>query len=750
MADKVTLEFDFHAAKALQDIQKSKKEITELTESWSKASDAERKAAHQASQAAPWKLLTTDISKLGDVLESTHPKFKEVAKGLATVGAGVTAALVGISALAVQLARAAGEHESHARAVTMLGGAYESVQAATHDTIAAQDALRLQQGLVQSGLQVSGEQLGQLAQRSREFALATGTNTTQALDQMLDAMRGLESEGLRRFGVTLEATGDRQRDFNAAVNNAANAQRIAEAESRKWGTALTGVAEAQSRLASSMSGSQRTMTEEVQHTSRAFSEMTSGIAAAVARALSLQQAFSFLASDVIPTLFDSIGSQNRAQRETDVSISNRRLAERTQDRQSAQAALRTLQSSGRITEEQFEEYNSSLSTRNASREDFIRVQEYARRAGQERAPVAQLLMGDVMNPFVSQRRAEREQERRAEQLRVDSAEMTAAGERKARRAETQMAAAGNAAELLAEQLDKAKVRAAGGLSEFGEALSRVSALVGSGAARTGLQSMRSVLGLQSPNDEERAELFGGIADAQAGGGIARREADARRQRLSARDRETRRQALAQGGGVGGAVSRGLGVTGDLLETQAKITDGYANTIVGAFGKIGDALTRHIELVASGQETIGQAMLNGVHEVTKALAMEALPKSLMELAAGWAALGNPLTAVTAPAHFTAAAIYGTVAAGAGLVAGVTGALGAGQTQGAGASATGNGRVASGASSPRANESAAPVTIVLSSLVPPGPGELQRLVDAGSQAGRYNLDRRRDMLPRQVRA
>jgi hypothetical protein len=43
----------------------------------------------------------------------------------------------------------------------------------------------------------------------------------------------------------------------------------------------------------------------------------------------------------------------------------------------------------------------------------------------------------------------------------------------------------------------------------------------------------------------------------------------------------------------------------------------------------------------------------------------------------------------------------------------------------------------------------VTIVLSSLVPPGPRELQGLVHAQRQAGRYGLGDAR-MVPRQVRA
>jgi hypothetical protein len=104
-------------------------------------------------------------------------------------------------------------------------------------------------------------------------------------------------------------------------------------------------------------------------------------------------------------------------------------------------------------------------------------------------------------------------------------------------------------------------------------------------------------------------------------------------------------------------------------------------------------------------------------------------------------------VTAPAHFTAAAIYGGVAAGAGLVAGVTGAAMAGAPAAAGAANTSSARAASGRTAPSAPESAAPVTIVVSSLVPPGPRELQGLVNAQRQAARYGIDRK---APRMVRA
>jgi hypothetical protein len=96
----------------------------------------------------------------------------------------------------------------------------------------------------------------------------------------------------------------------------------------------------------------------------------------------------------------------------------------------------------------------------------------------------------------------------------------------------------------------------------------------------------------------------------------------------------------------------------------------------------------------------------------------------------------------------------LAGGAGLIALGTGlgAAGAAATPAApstGGAAPSAARSASGASPRGDMGSGGNVTIVLSSLVPPGPRELQGLVHAQRQAGRYGLGDAR-MVPRQVRA
>ena len=259
-------------------------------------------------------LLTTAVDQLGDKIKQVSPFWGTMATtavgSFARISAGVGLAVAALGGATMAIGRAAGEAERQERAVRLLGGAFDAVRDATNDTITAQQALTLQQGLLQSGLTVSGDQLAALTRRAREFALATGTDTEQALGQMLDAMRGLESEGLRRFGVTLHTTGDRQRDFNGVVRQFASGSSEAEVQARKWGTALSQVDQNARTLRETLGPSQRTMSEEVERTSRSFTNMTNNIAGALARALDLNEVFQFWSD-----LFDSSQNQRAIDRQ---------------------------------------------------------------------------------------------------------------------------------------------------------------------------------------------------------------------------------------------------------------------------------------------------------------------------------------------------------------------------------------------------------------------------------------------------
>lgn len=696
-------------------------------------------------------LLTGDIGTLGERIRTISPRWGTMATtavgAFARISAGVVGATSALAAGAMQLGRMAAEHDRTERAARLLGSAFEQVREATADTVTAQQALALQQGLVQSGLEVTGAQLAQMSQRAREFAQATGGDTEEALGQMLDAMRGLESEGLRRFGVTLNSTGDRQRDFNAAVEQAATAQQRATAEAQKWGTALTGVAAAQQQIGQSLTN-QRTMAEDVERTSRAFSQMTTSIGAAIARALDLQNVFTFMATDVIPTLFDRAGSDARNQRAIDASIAARRRAERAQERGTARESLRALQTSGRITAEQFEQYSSALNA-GGSREEYIRVEEFARRAGRESAPVAQAMLRDVMDPFVTAANAAREQSDRADQLRRASEEMTRQGERKARKprgsGDADAAAARTARDAFAAAVAEAMERNSV-LVTTDDVPRRPRETVAAYFNRLAelqreFNTMGAVNDLAPTNEAElqteREKGEAAFAEERAGTDRDR----ARAQRIAARDRETRRRARTES--FGGRVAAGLGFGTDdegRIAPFNAMTEG-ATMLTSVVGTLTNGLTSLFDTLVTGSADAGTAFQAFASGLLTELGKMAVQKGLFYTFEGIAALFSAPPA--APLYFAAGA--GLLALGAGL--GLAGsaikpqvpAPGAGSDLGA---ARG---LAPRSASLTESSGLGGVTVVMSSLVPAGPADAQRVRDGQRHASRMGFG---DRVPRRV--
>ena len=107
----------------------------------------------------------------------------------------------------------------------------------------------------------------------------------------------------------------------------------------------------------------------------------------------------------------------------------------------------------------------------------------------------------------------------------------------------------------------------------------------------------------------------------------------------------------------------------LHRRQASATTAMVDVANGAITTFGQALGKHINLVMSGQESIGEGALNMMGEVVSAIGQEAIVKSAMELAEGIAAAAGVLTAPLAPGHFAASAAFaavGVAALGAGAL------------------------------------------------------------------------------------
>jgi hypothetical protein len=198
-------------------------------------------------------------SRFGSVIHGTAERLRDFRDMLGTV-----------RDLATGFGELAASGERQAAALARLGSAYELVRAATNDTVSAEQALHAQQSLVQSGLRVSNQELAAITRAARDYALATGTDATQALDQLVDALRGGEADGLRRFNISVQQGADRTRVFHGATQQLANAQRAAAAPAR-------------------------TLAEENDRFKRSLDEAVGSLTLAIAKAINFREALQMAA-----------------------------------------------------------------------------------------------------------------------------------------------------------------------------------------------------------------------------------------------------------------------------------------------------------------------------------------------------------------------------------------------------------------------------------------------------------------------
>lgn len=694
------------------------------TEGLRKANDANAESLLESR--SKLSLLTTAIDQLGDKIKTVSPYWGTMATtavgSMARITAGVGLAVVGIAGLTMAVGRAAAESERNERAQRLLGGAYEQVRAATADTVTAQQALTLQQGLLQSGLQVTGEQLAGMTRRAREFALATGVETEQALGEMLDAMRGLESEGLRKFGVTLQATGDRQRDFNSVVQRLSSSQTEAEQSARKWGTALSQVDANARTLRETLGSSQRTMGEEVERTSRSFTTLTNNIAAALARALSLDEVFQFWSG-----MFDG-GAQNQQ------IINRNRQRMRAEDaatqRNNTRGALGRLREAGYnvSTLDQYAQSEGADLTELARISGAARVAAQLVDEGASGQQVAAAMRGLGSMPGVQAML-------RGQNTADTRAEMDRAGEMKNKPRDSSAAsAAQQAAQALREAVQEYQRAVADGMGA--EAVLVMPEDMPRNPGETALAYYQRLTEMQrefnSAGRVNDLDVIGPLADdednrrgAEQKASLAQQYQDetaaqARRSRITQRDRETRRMARTES--LGGRVAGSLGFGTD-AEGRISPFDGMqagAELLTGTVNSLTSGLTSLFDTLVSGSADAGTAFQAFASGLLTELGKMAVNKGLFYTFEGIAALFSAPPA--APAYFAAGA--GLLALGAGL--GIAGAATRPQAPSPGADVS----TARGLA-PRSNNSGAsmrdlaPVTVVMSSLVPAGPNDARRV-------------------------
>jgi len=705
------------------------KAIESTREETEKLKSANDKNAHSLLESrSKLGLLTTAVDQLGDKIKQVSPFWGTMATtavgSFARISAGVGLAVAALGGATMAIGRAAGEAERQERAVRLLGGAFDAVRDATNDTITAQQALTLQQGLLQSGLTVSGDQLAALTRRAREFALATGADTEQALGQMLDAMRGLEVEGLRRFGVTLHTTGDRQRDFNGVVRQFASGSSEAEVQARKWGTALSQVDQNARTLRETLGSSQRTMSEEVERTSRSFTNMTNSIAGALARALDLNEVFQFWSS-----LFDS--SQN--QRAIDRQRQQIRGDDASTERSNTLGALARLRERG-INTSTLESYARS---NGADLNELARIRVAANQAFDTASNVSSTPEGFRAAAYAYVReqgvgalpgvqamlRSQNADDNRREMDRAGDLKRkpreTSGADSSVRQARAEYNRALAAAIVVGAPIVAISRTEGQTLEEYWQARARAQEQANrmQEAARTEQRQAAEQIAQQEEADESRRGL-------EQKTSLARQyqdeiNAQARRQRRDRRDQGTRRMAREQS--LGGRVSSALGFA---TNDEGRIADfngmqAGAELLTGTVNSLTNGLTNLFDTLVSGSADAGTAFQAFASGLLTELGKMAVNKGLFYTFEGIAALFSAPPA--APLYFAAGA--GLLALGAGL--GIAGAATRPQTPSAAADTSTARNLA-----PRSNNSGssmrdlAPVTVVMSSLVPAGPSDAQR--------------------------
>lgn len=303
MAEKIEVPVEIGGPQAVAQVQRLKTAVDGLEESVDKLSD-----------------------KAGDAKESLSDLGQRSSVSLRGLGEAFTATTTAVAAFAaatvaagVALGTAAGHGEDNLRAVNALGDAYRAVSEATGDTVTATQAYATQQRLVRSGLQVSTEQLATITRAARDYARATGTDATQATEQLADALVGASADELQKYGVSLQSGLDRTTALARATEQLAEQQR--------------GLAPAA-----------RSMGEDMTRMGTAATEAASAFALMAADGLGLQSVVSGIASrlrQLTDDIRDAINASRQARAtEADVAARQQALDERRALTREMQARLR--------------------------------------------------------------------------------------------------------------------------------------------------------------------------------------------------------------------------------------------------------------------------------------------------------------------------------------------------------------------------------------------------------------------------
>lgn len=671
--------------------------------------------------ATEWERFRTALG--GDI--ATPKSISDIAVGFNAVTTAVQTAFAAVQ----QLGQAAGRGEDNLRAVNALGDAYRLVSEATGDTVTAQQAFTTQQRLVRSGLQVSGAQLATITRAAREYARATGTEATQATEQLADALVGASADELQKYGITLQSGIDRTVAFAQATEQLAEQQAGSAAASR-------------------------TLTEDMERLGTAGTEAASAFALMAANGLGLQPIVAALA-DRFRRLADNIlGAYNASQQgraaEADVAGRQRALDERrvlVREMQtrlraagvpedqirgvapSADALMRTspealasqnarlraaLESSAASTPAtgdtisaafmrgQGDARTGTVGTIEGLTQDQLRAQlsgDRIRGTGSVRAALARQIATQPGVRDAAQALLTTAGDLTQELLRgVNSAATTAitvTGSRGTRTASggstTDLTgAAMEAAHREAQRLRGTGVSAPNMGTMFEQAAAaqaaaqeRAQAARAAGDTRFGarVSETQRVFSEATADLPRQAGFFDDMTGAVEGRRVEMLQAQAAAMRelvtdVDARIAQAREEGAAESE-INGLLSQRVG-----LVTAVNAADreraaiererlapmkAYRDEMVSGLSAVGNAFVESAALAIEGEEAFGQALQRQLRAIFVSLAKQSAIEALKNTAQGFAALGNPLTAATAPFYFKAAGLWAATGILAGGVA-----------------------------------------------------------------------------------
>ena len=261
---KIEVPVEIGGPAAVAEIQRLKRAVDSLERSVDKLGDKADEAGQSVSHMGEGSRRSS--SQVASV-DAAASRSTVSLSGLAgAFGAVVTAAAAaGGAAIAAGrvLAEQAAQGDRTQAALAGLGNAYEQVQRATNGTVTAQEAYAAQQRIVRSGLRVSGEELARVTRYAREYARATGTETTQALERLSDALVEGSADAFQEFGIRVQEGVSRAQAFEQAMRSMEQQQRgqqpvarsLAE-DTARLGSALTDAAQAMASMASDSLGLQ--------------------------------------------------------------------------------------------------------------------------------------------------------------------------------------------------------------------------------------------------------------------------------------------------------------------------------------------------------------------------------------------------------------------------------------------------------------------------------------------------------------